>query len=992
MPNPTVASPRGTPGSNGRRERLGRLVGRRAEMTRIDRLLGEAEPGYPTVLQIAGASGIGKTRLLSAVVDHAQDAGYLGLMGRAAEFYTDEPYGVFAHLLDRGVPALAPERLLAIGDEGLQELADAFPALSKRIDQDAGERSPSAGSVGVERYRLHRAVSALCDLLAGDRPLLLAVDDLHWADAASVELLLYLLRRPPTAPLVVAVAFRPRQLHSKTATLLEQIQRDSHGALLELAPLTAAEARTLLPADLPSRVAERIYRDSAGNPFYLKELIRAARRGVQTTGLGKGQAAERLPSTITTVITSELDGLSDGARELIQAASVLGDPFEPEIAGEVIQMDDATTLAALDELVDRDLIQVDQAPGSFSFRHPVVRQAIYEATKGGWRRGAHARTAAVLSARGASAAARARHIERSARLGDAEAIAVLIEAGQAAAARAPAAAAGWFRAALRLLPDTAEPARRVQLMLAMAVSLGSAGNLKESRDAFGQLLALLPGDPALRGDAMRAAAAIEHLLGKHDEAQGLLLSALSGLDDRSAAAMELKLAIAEGCFFSADWNGMRYWAQKAPEGDEVPSPTFLASTDGLLALAHYGLGDVTAAQELASRSVAALESQSDSDWATRLGALCFLGWAEYCLERYEEAQRHMQRALHVARTNGQEHLSGALLVVSAWSNVALGRLDLASEQAETAIDASMLSTNDLFLRWALTTRCIVEIERGSPAAAVQFGRQAVQAGVDRPSSWSSVATLYLAEARLEAGEPDGLRKELFSGHSAPQVPPLIFYAVHAYELLTRAELALGLTDAAARWAEQAADVARQVGLAGLDAQAKRAQAALLLGRGRPADAAALAATSAEQAEAARQPIWAARSRLLAGAALQQAGDAEAAIEQLVHAEETFAAHGAWRYRDQAARGLRQLGVHVVAERGRAQTPAPTPAILEALSKREMTVASLVHGGRTNRQIAQELSISLKTVENHLARAFRRLGISSRAQLAMLVERSLNADA
>jgi predicted ATPase len=244
----------------------------------------------------------------------------------------------------------------------------------------------------VERYRLHRAVSALCDLLAGDRPLLLAVDDLHWADAASVELLLYLLRRPPTAPLVVAVAFRPRQLHSQTAILLEQIQRDSHGALLELAPLTAAEARTLLPADLPSPVAERIYRDSAGNPFYLKELIRAARRGVQTTGLAKGQAAERLPSTITTVITSELDGLSDGARELIRAASVLGDPFEPEIAGEVIQMDDATTLAALDELVDRDLIQFDQAPGSFSFRHPVVRQAIYESTKGGWRRArAHGR-------------------------------------------------------------------------------------------------------------------------------------------------------------------------------------------------------------------------------------------------------------------------------------------------------------------------------------------------------------------------------------------------------------------------------------------------------------------------------------------------------------------------------------------------------------------------------------------------------------------------
>jgi DNA-binding NarL/FixJ family response regulator len=986
--DPGDGSPAQPSHSNGRRERAGRLVGRRTEMTRVDDLLGGAEPGYPTVLQIAGASGIGKTRLLSAVLAQAQRAGYLALSGRASEFDAEEPYGVFVDLLDRSVPELPQQRLLSLGDEALGELADVFPALSKR---GAEERPPGAGSAGVERYRLHRAVSALCDLLACGRPLFLAVDDLHWADPASVELLLYLLRRPPSAPLLVAVTYRPRQLHSKTASLLAQAERDSRGALLELPPLTAAEARMLIPADLPGAVAERIYSDSAGNPFFLKELIRAARRGLETAPLASSESADRLPRTITAVIASELDALSACSRALIQAASVVGDPFEPEVAGEIVAMDEAAVLAALDELIDCDLVQVDPTHGSFSFRHPVVRQAVYEATKGGWRRGAHARAAAVLSARGASAAARARHIERSAGLGDAEAIAVLTEAGRSAAARAPATAAGWFRAALRLLPDQAEPERRIELMLAMAVSLGSAGNLEDSRDAFHELLSMLPPDPAIRGSATGTAALIEHLLGKHDEAQGLLLSALSGLDDHSPPATEVRLSIADGCFFSADWNGMRYWAQKAGE-DEDASAIFRAGADAALALAHYGLGDARTAQSLASKAAAAVERLSDSDWAARLQAVCYLGWAEYCVGRFDEAERHMMRALEVSRATGQEHLSGAILVVQAMSNLALGRVQLASDQADTAIDASMLSTNHLFLTWALTTRCMVEIDSGSMTAAVELGRKAVQAGIDSRSAWSSVATLYLAEALLEAGEPKAFRKELFAADSTPRLPPFLFYAVHAYELLTRAELELGLRDAAARWAQQAEDVAGQLGLDGPRAEARRARAALLLSDGSFADAAELAQASAAQAEAAGQPIQAARSRLLAGVALQRAGQPPAAIEQMRAAEEAFSAHGAWRYRDQAARALRGLGVHVATERRRAHAQAPSRAGLLSLSKREMAVAALVHDGRTNRQIAQELSISLKTVENHLAKAFRRLEISSRSQLAMLVERSLNTDA
>jgi DNA-binding CsgD family transcriptional regulator len=278
---------------------------------------------------------------------------------------------------------------------------------------------------------------------------------------------------------------------------------------------------------------------------------------------------------------------------------------------------------------------------------------------------------------------------------------------------------------------------------------------------------------------------------------------------------------------------------------------------------------------------------------------------------------------------------------------------------------------------------MVEIECGSPSVAVRFGQKALQAGIQSRSPWSSVATLYLGAAWLEAGEAERFRQQLFAGQSMPRLPPLPIYHVYAYELLTRSEIDAERIDAARRWANEAVEVSQQLGLDGPMAEAQRAQALLALSSGSFAGAAQMARTSAVHGERAGQPTQAARSRLLAGIALGRAGDVDAAVQELRRAEEVLAAHGAVRYRDQAARELRQLGVHVTPSR----EPTPPGANLSALSKRELTIAALVHEGRTNRQIADELSISAKTVENHLARIFRRLDISSRAQLATLVERS-----
>jgi hypothetical protein len=179
-------------------------------------------------------------------------------------------------------------------------------------------------------------------------------------------------------------------------------------------------------------------------------------------------------------ISEELTLLSDDARLVLEGAAGAGDPFEPELAAAAAATPEAAAMDAVDELLQFDVIRSTEMPRRFRFRHPLIRRAVYEAIAGGWRLCAHKRCADALAARGSTAAARARHVELSACQGDLAAVAVLREAGQATARLAPASAAHWFGAALRLLPETAPSEECVALLLARAGSLAATGRFVES--------------------------------------------------------------------------------------------------------------------------------------------------------------------------------------------------------------------------------------------------------------------------------------------------------------------------------------------------------------------------------------------------------------------------------------------------------------------------------------------------------------------------------
>ena len=210
---------------------------------------------------------------------------------------------------------------------------------------------------------------------------------------------------------------------------------------------------------------------------------------------------------------------------------MVGDPFDVELAAAAAALDPAAVPTALDELLRRDLVRSTDQPRAFRFRHPLVRTARPTDHPGGWRLGAHERAAAALAALGAAPAARAGHLERSARHGDRVAAGVLRQAGAAAAHRAPASAARWFTAALRLLPPSGPAAERIELLSARAAALAATGQFAGSRAALLESLALTPDSAGTTVRLTAACAAVEHLLGRSDEAHRHLIDALAAVSD-----------------------------------------------------------------------------------------------------------------------------------------------------------------------------------------------------------------------------------------------------------------------------------------------------------------------------------------------------------------------------------------------------------------------------------------------------------------------------
>ena len=340
---------------------------------------------------------------------------------------------------------------------------------------------------------------------------------------------------------------------------------------------------------------------------------------------------------------------------------------------------------------------------------------------------------------------------------------------------------------------------------------------------------------------------------------------------------------------------------------------------------------------------------------------------------------HFARGLALSRASGAGHLSSTmsfgLVLGCTWS----GQLTAGLDHSDTTLDLGRLSGSDQVLAWACGLRSLAEMRTGALAEALEHGAEArrLSAGI-RSNPFSAVTGGWFGEALIEAGRPARGREQILRALGGTELPAVeAAYRPYFYDVLTGAELALGRPPEASAWARAAMQAADGLGLNGRTGAALHAAA---MAEGDPEAGAALAQRALECLSVAH-PVEAARARALAGRLLGAAGHREAALEQLQQAASELAALGARHLWAQAIRERRRLGERLP----RGGRRSGTVMGLASLSEREHQVASLVEGRLTNREIAQRLVISEKTVERHLSRIFVKLEARSRVEVARALQ-------
>ncbi|GAB7046505.1 helix-turn-helix transcriptional regulator [Catenuloplanes indicus] len=891
------------------------MIGREREIAVISTALSQLTVGSARVITVTGDPGLGKTRLLEEATRLAGVHGHPVLAGRV-------PYG------------------------------------------SRGPADPLSDALHDYRYGIDRAESPR-DLLAriAAPGLVLILDDIDRADPAAVVELLRLLRRPPQAPVLMLMAYRPRQV---AAWLHQYVTGGSHPRAVDwlpLAPLDGDEAARLVAADPLLSWRPALHSDSGGNPRYLQVLAG------QGTGIAPG----------TWALSGELADLSPAAQLAASAAAVLGDPFALAVVGAVAELTGPELHAAIDELARQDLVRPVEADGRFVFRHPVVGTVAYAAAAPAWRLAAHARAALALRAIGTSPDAMAHHVERSAAVGDREAIALLVAAARADGETMTPTRSRWLRAALRLLPADSQAPRPATLMVALAAALAAEGRLAESRVTLHRAWPAAVAHHSRTYDLVAGLGAIvEWLLCRGAEGRALLDRAAGATSGASTAVRPTRsLALAVIDLADGSLDGCRRWSADALTGAEHSGDRALAGVGhGLMLVADCLDARADDAAPRLDALAAMVDGLVDSELAGNLGATGLLGLGEMMFGRPVDALRHLDRALTVA------HASGTLLAVPhlqagrAFVLRALGRLTEATVAAAEAVELATTSGSDEQLVLALAARCCVATWTGDRDGALRAGAAATGWRARRPSRWvTALAHRMYAEARLAGGGREGSRTltDALGGADLPELDR--WSRPYTYELLTRMELADDSRADAMEWAIRAGGTVTASGPPQRAGMAELAIAEALAAE-EPVTAQCHAATAARLLDASGLRLDAARAWLAGGVAAASGGDPQQAAAQLRRAQAVFDAAGAHGWSRYAVAERRRLAGRAP----RTGTAAPRSG-LDTLTSRERQVAMLVSEGLTNRRVAQRLHVTEKTVETHLSRIFAKLCVGSRVEMA-----------
>lgn len=927
------------------------LLERDAELATVVDLIGGIGDGGQ-LLAIEGPPGIGKTALLAEAKGLGQEAGLQVLSARGSELERSYSYGVVRQLFEPllvSVPAEERAELLA----GAAELAAPLfePAAV------AGEPAPDSALA-----TLH-GLYWLTANLAARRPLLLLLDDLHWSDLPSLRWLAYLLPRMEGLPVLVVGGLRPGEPR-EDETLLAQIVSDPMAIVIRPAPLSIEAATVVLRETLSAGADETFcaacHAETAGNPLLLRELVRAiADEGVVPIEANVPRLHELAARAGSRAVSLRLSRLPPEATALAQAVAILGDDADPRQAAALADLDDQAAFEAADALARLDLLRPEP---SLSFVHPLIRGAVYEALTPLERESGHARAARLLANEGEEAERVAAHLLRTPPAGDSWVVASLREAARRAASRgASENAVAYLRRALAEPPAVTEQAE-------LALDLGSA----ESHVDGG--------------------AAIEHLQQAHR------------LTHDPIPRARIALLLGRQLFLLGDEEAVTFYRDAIQELGGADSELERLLEAGALNIELF-------APSLHAAALKRLERVRGRPADETVGEKLLLSLLAYHDARAGAPATEVVPLVRRALGEGtliRSDVFGA--VVPSATVLAMADLDEVLAIYEDALAEAHKRGSTLAFAAVKVFRAQTLLWRGDLAGAEADARDALAAaGEWGPSArFSGHAAAFLADALIEKGRLDEAATVLARA-GMDETPPsstrlLYFRDTTARLRVLRGDLTGGVAElldegkyhesvghrnpAFMAWRSPAALALLQLGE---QHEARRlAREELELARAWGADRALSAALRAaglieggehglaflEEAVQAVADSPAklehAKARTELGSALRRANRRSQAREHLRHAVELATICGATHLAARAERELLATG---------ARPRRIALSGVESLTPSERRVAELAASGPTNREIAQALFVTQRTIEVHLTSIYRKLGISSRSQLA-----------